>query len=152
MKLDHKIFNRLRDFFTEVPRIQSPDTWLEENFIFDEEEIKGQWDFKGRNYLRHIVNDNASVEVRRQTTVTGTGAGKTIAAIGGICWKIRHKPFRGLFVMPASKGEGGAGSFSGTRIIPDIDATPCLAELLPEGGMKRYKANNQFLRINGCHV
>ncbi len=152
MNIETKIKSNLAHLLAEKQTVEMPDVWLEKNFIFDEEEIKGPWTFDGRNYLRKLVNDNALVEVREQTAVTGTGCGKSISYIGGICWKIKFKPCRSLWVMPASKGEGGSSNFAGTRFLPDIEKTECLNAMVPSDGQKRFKLNKQFIRLNGAHI
>lgn len=128
-----------------------PSVWAEKNFIFNEEEIRGRFNFEGRNYLRKPIDDNNDPNVREQTIVSGTGVGKTITFIVGICWKILFKPCRGIVVWPAQKGEGSSSNFTSTRLIPDIEATPALNDLIPKTGQKRFKLNKQFIRIGGAH-
>jgi Phage terminase large subunit (GpA) len=151
MTAETKYLKGFRDSLFEVPTDEQPDEWAEKNLILDEEQVKGPFTFKGRNYLRKPIRDNNNPNVREQTVISGTGAGKTISYIVGILWMILFKPFRGLFIMPATNGEGGARNFSGTRVLPDIDATPQLSALIP-AGQSRFKMNKQFIRLNGSHV
>jgi Phage terminase large subunit (GpA)/LAGLIDADG-like domain len=75
----------------------------------------------------------------------------TLTYIVGIMWKLKFKPCRGIMVFPAAKGEGGAGNFADTRLIKDIEATPCLRDMIPEGGQRRFLMNKQFVKLGGAH-
>lgn len=46
--------------------------------------------------VRNLVFDDG---IREQTTVAGTGVGKTLTNLQGFKWKIIHHPCRGLVVI-----------------------------------------------------
>lgn len=139
-----------RRWFFAPPPSEEPDEWAEREFVFDEEQVKGKCTFTGRNYLRKPIRDNNNPNVRKQSMVMGRGCGKTITYIIGISWKIKYVPTRGMMVMPGKKGEGGSENFVSTRLTPDIKATRCMAELIPEG-QERFTINKQHVRLNGSH-
>jgi len=139
-----------KKFFAPRPT-ESPSVWAEKNFVFNEEQIKGRFVFTGREYLRRWIDDNNNENVREQTTVSGTGCGKTISYTVGVSWKIKFKPCRGICVYPSAKGEGSSANYVSTRLMPDILATPVMAALIPQKGRRDYHINKQFVRLNGSH-
>jgi len=141
-----QIINR---FAADLPS-QSPFDWCVENLELNDSDTKGRFNPEGRRYLEDIINDNDAIEVRQQTVINGTGTGKTLSNIAGITWKIKHRPCRGLMVMPATKGEGGSESFASTRLIPALKATVAIARLFPDGQERLYM-NSKKVRINGAH-
>lgn len=157
-ELDEAMAGRDFDFALELAGrllaplpVEEPDMWAESApVIFNEQEIRGRCDFTGRNYLRRPIRDNNNHQVREQTLVFGRGCGKTLTQIIGILYKIKHAPPRGQMVFPATKGEGGSQNFVTTRLIPDLEATPAMAELMP-AGQKRFEVNGQHVRLNGAH-
>lgn len=129
---------------------EEPFDWAARNLTLDDPEVKGPFQPDGREYLRDIINDNNDPECREQTLITGTGVGKTLTNIAGIAWKIVHHPARGLMVMPATKGEGGAETFVNSRLIPALEATAATRDLMPDG-QRRLFMNSKKVRINGSH-
>lgn len=129
---------------------ERPFDWCIRELILNDADTKGAFNPDGRRYLEDIINDNDAIDVRQQTVINGTGTGKTLSNIAGIAWKIKHKPCRGLMVMPATKGEGGSESFAATRLIPALKATDCLRELFP-AGQERLYLNSKKVRLNGAH-
>lgn len=122
-------------FAKAIPR-DLPSAWVALNVIFNEPEIKGLFDFIGREYLRQWIDDAADPNITDQTICSGTGAGKTIAMMARTAWTMENDPQRGLWVMPTTELAGGARNFSKTRLIPMIKATKCLAEKVPKGATR----------------
>jgi Phage terminase large subunit gpA, ATPase domain/Terminase large subunit gpA, endonuclease domain len=144
-------FQTARNFLFGTLEVMPPDVWAEQEFIFNEQEVKGKCDFTGRNYMRPPLKDYGDEDMQVQTCVYGTGCGKTAGFILGMSWTIINDPFRGLYVMPSQKGPGGSERFISTRLEPNIKKTPAMAALLPETG-QRYKINKQFVSLGGSHI
>jgi DNA-directed RNA polymerase subunit RPC12/RpoP len=130
--------------------------WVEENVRLNEPKIKGPFSFTGREYLRQMVDSfgPATPEIGEATDFAGccgTGIGKTIGGIAGMCYRIKNDPMRALVVKPTSMGAAGAKSFSRTRLIPTIKATECLRKLIPTG-VDRYDFAATQLQINGTVI
>ena len=123
----------------------------------DEPKIKGRFSFVGREYLRQWVDawgvlPPELVGGRNFTGVGGTGIGKTIGTVAGLCSRIATWPTRALVVKPTGgAGPAGAKSFSKTRLQPCIRATKILAEKIPTGA-QRYAFSVSQMSINGSVI
>src|SRR5260221_522671 len=97
--------------------------------------------------MRDTVNQN----VRKLTLVFGSGAGKTSVIQIRLGFGIQYIPGSGIMILPATNRAGGSRAFVKNRFIPNIKATPCLAELIP-AGQERYCMNMESVAINGSHT
>ena len=127
---------RILSWFSKPIPTDLPSVWTERNVVFNEPEIKGPFNFVGREYLRQWIDDAVDPEITDQTICSGTGAGKTIAMMARTLWVMENDPQRGLWVMPTTELAGGVRNFSKTRLIPAIKATKCLSEKLPKGAQR----------------
>ena len=135
---------------------QRSSEWCEQFLNLNEPKIKGRFSFSGREYLRQIVDAWGFLPPelkggRNFVFVGGTGVGKTIATVGGICSRIGTYPMRALIVKPTAAGPAGARSFSKTRLGKTIKATPCLAEKIPTG-VDRYDFAAMQMSIGGSVI
>jgi len=153
---DKRFTQTLRERFC-APKLTEPASeWVEDNVRLNEPKIKGPFSFTGREYLRQMVDSfgPSTPDLQGATDFAGccgTGIGKTIGGIGGMCYRIKNDPMRALVVKPTSMGAAGAKSFSRTRLIPTIKATECLRELIPTG-VDRYDFASTQLQINGTVI
>src|SRR5260221_8826910 len=96
--------------------------------------------------MRDTVNQN----VRKLTLVFGSGAGKTSVIQIRLGFGIQYIPGSGIMILPATNRAGGSRAFVKNRFIPNIKATPCLAELIP-AGQERYCMKLESVALNGAH-
>ena len=155
-KADAAFVSALVQRFCAALLTEPASVWVEENVRLNEPKIKGPFSFTGREYLRQMVDafGPATAELGNATDFAGccgTGIGKTIGGIGGMCYRIKNDPMRALVVKPTSMGAAGAKSFSRTRLIPTIKATECLRKLIPTG-VDRYDFVSTQLQINGTVI
>ena len=139
------------------PRPSGPASkWVESNLRLNEPKIRGPFSFRGREYLRQIVDSFGPLSAELQggsqfTCCAGTGIGKTISFIAGLCYRIANEAMRALVVKHASNGPAGARSFSRTRLIPAIKATATLRDLIPTG-RDRFDFSTGQIMMNGSIV
>lgn len=149
--LDHNFAVTILHRLFVPPPNQRPSDWCAEHLYFNEPEVKGLCDFTARNYLRQPIDDNNDASIFKQTSVFATGLGKTVAFIAGAIYKIRHKPQRGLWVMPSEKGATGVRNFNKTRLIPACEASPKIRELMPTGSA-RHDISGLHIRMGGMVI
>lgn len=142
--------------FCAAKLVEPASRWVEEHVRLNEPKIKGPFSFAGREYLRQMVDSFGpdTPELAGATDFAGccgTGCGKTVGGIGGMCYRIKNELMRALIVKPTSNGAAGARSFSRTRLIPSIRATECLRELIPTG-LERYDFASTQMQINGTVI
>lgn len=116
-------------FFADIPK-QTVVEWCCENLIFDEPGNRGPFTTQGREYIEEPLNDWANNTITDCVECFGSQAGKTGMLMGGMAWSILNDPCGLLWVMPS---ERLAQSFSETRWIPMLKASPALAALIPTG-------------------
>jgi hypothetical protein len=153
---DQKFYRTLVDRFCLPRPILAASVWAEKNLVLNEPKIKGPFTFIGREYLREVVDAWGPLpESLKDATdfsgCFGTGAGKTISCVAGLCYRIDNDPMRALVVKPTSGGAAGAKSFSKTRLQKAIRATPCLAEKIPTGALRHDFSSSQ-MQINGSTI
>ena len=134
----------------------SASVWAEKEFVLNEPKIKGPFTLRGREYLRQMIDawGPLPAELKGGTdfiTCAGTGIGKTIGNMAGLCFRLANDPTRTLIVKPTSGGPAGAGSFSKTRLQKSIRATKCLRDKIPTGALRHEFASTQ-MQINGSIV
>jgi len=127
---------------------QRPSQWAIENIIFDEPEIKGPFTLEGRHYTEEPIDNIDDDSVRKETYCWGTGNGKTIVNMVKAGWAFENEPFRGLWVMPAKEGEGGARQFNNTRMSKMVRASRCFQNKIPSGA-ERHKFSGLRLEFAG---
>lgn len=128
-----------------------PSQWLPEHLQFDEPEIRGWFNFSGREYLREVVDDVIAEDISDFVYVFGTGVGKTISSIGRTIFSMINFPRRKLWVFPGSDGPGGAASFVKTRFLPCLQATKVTREKMPKGA-KRFDVSASSIRMLGSVI
>lgn len=115
-----------------------PSEWCEKSLELRSTTIKAHFSFRGREYMRDIIDDIAS-DIHFQTRCMGTGTGKTTMNIGQLAFVMENEPSSMLYVVPAKEGQGGARELNNSCIIPTIKATECLRSKLPVGGQSRHQ-------------
>lgn len=141
-----------------APRpIEHASVWAEREFVLNEPKIKGPFNLRGRMYLKEMVDAWGPLPESLKggtdfITCAGTGIGKTIGNMAGLCYRLANDPTRALIVKPTSGGPAGAGSFSKTRLQRAIKATKCLRDKIPTKGMARYDFSTAQMIINGSIV
>lgn len=151
-----KFFQVLLDRFCQTRSKVPASTWCEEHLNLNEPKIKGRFSFSGREYLREVVDAWGVLPQslrggKNFIFVGGTGVGKTIATVGGLCHRIGTWPMRALVVKPTSGGPAGARSFSKTRLGKTIRSTKVLADKIPQG-VDRYDFSTMQMIINGSVI
>lgn len=151
-----KIVRTWTERFCAPKLTQAASEWICENVRLDEPKIKGAFSLTGREYLREILDAWGPLpeELAGATDFAlcaGTGIGKTVSTIGGLCYRIGTDPMRCLCVKPTSNGPAGAGSFSKTRLRKAIKATPLLRDLIPTGS-ERFDFAAAQMQINGSVI
>ena len=146
----------LIDRFCAPKPTQLASKWAEDNFVINEPKIKGTFILRGREYLKQMVDAWGPLppELKGGTdfiTCAGTGIGKTIGNMAGLCFRIANDPTRALIVKPTSAGPAGAKSFSKTRLQKAIRATKCLRDKIPTGSQRHEFASSQ-MQINGSTI
>jgi hypothetical protein len=135
---------------------QPASEWIEENVSLNEPKIKGTFSFKGREYLRQIVDSWGPLpeSLKGAEDFIGclaTGGGKTISTIGGLAYRIANEPMRALVVKPTLDGAAGARNYSRSRFIPALEASEATEELIPRGA-KRHNFSTTNMLINGSVI
>jgi DNA-directed RNA polymerase subunit RPC12/RpoP len=153
---DHQLVRKFIARFCAPKLTQPASEWVEQNVRLNEPKIRGGFDFKGREHMRQWVDAWGPLPTdlkggEKFVGCCGTGIGKTISNIAGICYRIKNEPMRALIVKPTSHGPAGAMSFSKTRLKKTIFATRCLAELVPTGA-DRFDFSSVQMSINGSVI
>jgi len=130
--------------------MQEPFDWCVANVVFADTEVSGPFNPVGREYLRELVNNIDDTTSRENTDIMATGTSKTSKIMLQQIWTMVHNPRRGIMVMPATKNAGGSENFVMSRLIPALEATGAIVELMPNG-QKRLFMNSKKVRINGSH-
>lgn len=147
----HNFAITLMERFSAAPPSQRVSDWVAENIVFNEPEVRGPFDFTGRQYLRQPLDDNNDTSIERQGMCFATGLGKTIVYMAGVGYKIVHRPQRGLWVMPATNGANGVRNFNNSRLRPMLEASPAIARHIPRGA-DRFRISGLHLRLNGMVI
>lgn len=153
---DTKFFTSLTDRFLQPRPVLPASVWAERHLVLNEPKIKGPFTFIGREYLREPVDAWGPLPPNLEGGTDfcgcfGTGAGKTISTIAGLCYRIDNDPMRALCVKPTANGASGAKSFAKTRLQKAIRATKCLADKIPTGAQRHDFASSQ-MQINGSTI
>lgn len=153
---DQAFYETLRNRFCAPRPVQLASVWAEQNLILNEPKIKGPFTFIGREYLRQIVDSWGPLppELAGGTdfaVCAGTGIGKTISGVAGLCYRIANDPTRALVVKPTANGAAGAKSFAKTRLQKAIRATEILREKIPTGS-ERHNFSSGQMQINGSTI
>ena len=130
--------------------------WAEANVVLAEPKIKGPFTLRGREYLRQMIDAWGPLpdDLKGGTdfiTCAGTGIGKTISNMAGLCFRLANDPTRALIVKPTSAGPAGAKSFSKTRLQKAIRATKHLRDKIPTGAL-RHEFSSSQMQINGSTI
>lgn len=136
--------------FCAAKLVQAASVWVEENVRLNEPKIKGSFSFVGREYLRQMVDAWGPLppEIDGATDFSGcmgTGIGKTIGTVAGLCYRFENEPTRAIVVKPTSGGAAGTRNFSKTRLKTTIKATECLRDKIPKGDER-----NTFTALQIC--
>ena len=156
MTQESKYATKLIERFTAPRPTEQASVWAEREFVLNEPKIKGPFNLRGREYLRQMVDAWGPLpdELKSGTdfiTCAGTGIGKTIGNMAGLCFRLANDPTRTLIVKPTSSGPAGAKSFSKTRLQKAIRATKPLRDKIPTGAMRHEFASSQ-MQINGSVI
>ena len=151
-----KVARPIIERFAAAKVTEAASIWAENHFILAEPKIKGPFTLRGREYLRQMVDAWGPLPEGLKggtdfITCAGTGIGKTIGNMAGICFRLANDPTRALIVKPTSGGPAGAKSFSKTRLQKAIRATKCLSEKIPSGAF-RFDFSSSQMQINGSTV
>ena len=155
-KTEREFIGTLVDRFC-APRLTQPASeWICNNVRLNEPKIKGAFSLTGREYLREILDAWGPLprELNDATDFTfcaGTGIGKTISTIAGLCYRVYADPMRCLIVKPTKDGPAGARSFSNTRLRKSMRATPILRDLIPRG-IDRHDFTSTQIQVNGSII
>lgn len=126
-----------------------PDDWVETHVVFNDKDVRGKFSFRGRNYLRDIINDAADHDCHDQIVIAGTGSGKTVAMFAQHGYLMEFEPRRTLWAMPAKEGEGGAVDLCNNRFIPMIRAMDVFRDKLPSN---RHKITGEHVEFGGNYI
>lgn len=121
--------------FADRPK-QSVADWCCEFLRFNEPKNNGPFSLAGREYVREILDCWADQAISDMVQLFGSQAGKTASIQGGAAWTIKHNPSRFLWVMPT---RDLCRDFSRNRWMTMVQSSPVLQELIPTGGMNRFK-------------
>ncbi len=135
--------------FAAPPPTETPFEWVCKNIVFNEPEIKGPFDARGRRYMEDPINDRIDDDVIDQTLCMGTGSAKTVIFMVGEAYEINFDPHRTLWVMPTTEGVGGASKFNTTRFQKMLEATATVAQKMPTGTLKKSCWTAKHLSIAG---
>ena len=125
----------LRQFARDLMRPQSDETptqWCERNLYIPppQTQAPGYLRLDGREYLREFIDSWGNPRITDEIACFGSQSGKTTALMAGLAWSIVNDPCGCIWAMPNADL---ARSFSNTRWMPIIDASPELAKLRPRG-------------------
>jgi hypothetical protein len=132
----------LRGFFAPRPR-ESVADWCCRCLVFDEPQNNGPFNLIGTEYMRDQLDARANPTLQRLVAVQGTQTRKTGGIMGGSAWKLIHTPTRLFWVMPT---QADVMSFSKTRWMKMLRATPVFAPLIPSGARRHdFKTLQQMV-------
>lgn len=123
------LLNLWLQFFRPIPR-ESVSEWACRDYRFDEPKNNGPFVLRGREFWREPLDSFKDRTITDLVIVSGSQLGKTSLLMAGVAWKIKHDPSRALWVMPAREL---ARTFSATRWMPSIEASPAFQGLVPTG-------------------
>lgn len=134
----------------EPPTDEKASTWAERCLIIPPPQTQspGQFSLDGREYCRDFVNDFGDWSITDDVECWGSQLAKTTSIMAGASYLLGNFPTSILWVMPNIEL---ARSFSETRWIPIIDATPVLAAMKPLGA-KRHSFKKTQQQIGGSIV
>lgn len=135
-------------FFADKPT-QSVTDWCVENVRFDEPNNRGPFRISGREYIREPLDAWSDYSISDQVEVFGSQAGKTAKTMAGAAWTIRNNPSRLFWVMPTRVT---VIPFSRDRLIPMMEASPLIRELIPVGPSKRTHFSTTSQKLGGSIV
>jgi hypothetical protein len=124
----------------------APWDWVIPHVVFDEPQVKGPFNPSGRWYLEEPINNENDPDVTTETYCWATGSAKTVMLMARAAWAMEFDPFRGLWVMPARMGEGGAFEFNSTRFTAMIRKMPCFVDKIP---LDRHKLKGLQVNMAG---
>ena len=119
--------------------VATPWQWVIDNMRFDEPGNRGPFEPRCRQYLEEIINNIDDDDVSDETLCLGTGNAKTTSHMCKLAWAMANDPFRGLYVMPAQEGAGGADEFNGSRLSAAIKV------VMPDKFPARTKADRLMI-------
>lgn len=111
------------------------DAWCEENVYLPAPQTQspGFLRFDSREFLREPLRCFAMPQVRDLVLCFGSQIGKTTLFMAGVAWAIYCDPCGVLWVMPSVDL---SRSFSETRWIPMLRASPKISEIIPTGAAR----------------
>jgi hypothetical protein len=106
--------------------------WATEHMVIPppQTEKPGPFSLAGCEYLREFIDGFSDASVTDLTLVSGAQAGKTTASMAGIAWVIACEPCAVVWALPTADL---SRSFSSTRWMPVLAASPILDEMCPRG-------------------
>lgn len=117
--------------------------WCEMELVIPppQTESPGPYSLAGREYCQEPLDDFGNPRITDEVLCFGSQTGKTTVLMGGAAWVVRNDPCGILWVMP---NLDLARSFSETRWIPVVEASPGLAILKPSGSRRHeFKKTQQ---------
>jgi len=138
----------LLSFFADKPTQSVTDSCLE-NVRFDEPNNRGPFRIAGREYIREPLDAWSDYTITDQVEVFGSQAGKTAKTMAGVAWTIQNNPSRIFWVMPT---RDTVIPFARDRLIPMMEASPGLKDLIPTGAEKRTKFSTRSQALGGSIV
>lgn len=107
----------------------------------------GQFSLSAREYCKEPLDDFGDWRITDEVLCFGSQLGKTTIIIGGVAYTIGTSPNGVLWVMPNIEL---ARSFSETRWLTILNASPEFARMIKEAGRNAVKLTQQM--INGSVV
>lgn len=134
----------------EPPTDEKASAWAERCLVIPPPQTQspGQFSLDGREYCREPLDDFGVQEIIDMVYCFGSQTGKTTILIGGVAYTICTSPSGIIWAMPNI--ELGR-SFSETRWIPIVEASPVLAALKPLGA-KRHNFKKTQQQLGGSIV
>lgn len=125
----------MRARLAEPPSREPPSVWCEQHVIIPppQTESPGPLSWIGREYLREPLDSCNIPGITDVVLCFGAQAGKTTMLQALLVWLLSMDPSPILWVMPS---ETLGQSFSETRLIPILRATPSTAGLIPVGSAR----------------
>lgn len=126
------------------------DVWCEQNVYIPgpQTQAPGFLRFNGREFLREPLRCFGTPEIRDLVACFGSQVGKSTFLMAGVAWSIVCDSCGVLWVLPTIDL---ARSFSETRWIPIVRASPALAGLMPTGA-RRHDFKKTEQQIGGALV
>lgn len=120
-----------------------PADWIQHNVVIPppQSDMPGPLTFRGREYCIEVVNDFANDDITDNVSCFGAQTAKSTSLMAGVAWSVACDPCSFLWVLPSLEL---ARSFSETRWIPIIEATPAL-NVLKVASRHKFKKTQQVL-------